>query len=79
MKRLLVAVICVFIAGAAGAQTQGLFMEKSTFTDDVTVRRIRDTEEGVLCYIAIGHTDSVPGVSGMFHGKNPAISCVRAR
>jgi len=62
-----------FVAGIAHGAAAGLFAEQSTNVDGVNVRRIRDTSEGVVCYMA-----SVPRDSGRYGGSpTVALSCLR--
>lgn len=64
-----------FPAGAA--ELGGLYAEKHTAVDGISVRRVRDTEEGVVCYVAVGVVP--PGRPDMVGGQSAAISCLRAR
>jgi hypothetical protein len=78
-------VVCVGVAMAirglaitlAHAQStpppKGLFAEVATSVDGATVRRIRDREEDVVCYVATG----IPKAGYGTEGRNVAISCVR--
>ncbi len=76
----IVLAIALAIPATALAVDPGLFVEKSTATDGVTIRRIRDTEEGVVCYIVVGKTQSDIGPTAhSFRGSSPAISCVKVK
>jgi len=58
---------------AAHAQEHGIFAEAAMAADGVTVRRIRDRETGIICYVARrgGPSDLADIRAGV------AISCLR--
>lgn len=77
MKLLVAAVAAAIVSNVAYAATEGLFAEQNTSADDVTVRRVRDTKEHVVCYIASGH---VRGSSiTAYDGRSVAVSCLPER
>ena len=57
---------------AYAGEERGIFAESSMAADSVTVRRIRDRENGVVCYVANG---AGPPQYGRPNGV--AISCVK--
>ncbi len=64
----------VHAALAEGAPPpKGLFAEVAISVDDATVRRIRDREEDVVCYVATG----IPKAGYGTDGRNVAISCIQ--
>jgi hypothetical protein len=63
--------VVLFHARALRAEPVGLYSEQSTVVDGVTVRRVRDRSNGVICYVG-----STPGFSNVW-GQQPAISCVQ--
>ena len=68
----------ILAAHAQGAPSpKGLFAEVSTQVDGASVRRIRDREEDVVCYVATGQTKAV--YQGLWFPAGPtvSISCVR--
>jgi hypothetical protein len=71
--KLLVVAVVICSAGYAGAQAKGLFAENSTTVDGVKVRRIRDREENVVCYLATERGDG----AYQKYPRPPAISCVQ--
>jgi hypothetical protein len=56
---------------------KGLFAEVATQVDGATVRRIRDREADVVCYVATGQTKAVYQGEWFPVGPTVAISCVR--
>lgn len=81
VKRRALLVLAAVTCGAAvaGATAGGLYAESATSVDGVTVRRVRDTEEGVVCYVASGSIVSDQTTSYSFRGRLPSISCVRTK
>lgn len=79
-RALFLFLLCLFAAlviagGVASADPSGgLFAEASTKVDGVTVRRVRDRDERIVCYVA-----STPPVFGRSFaaGHTAAISCLR--
>lgn len=73
MRRRLVMLVAglLVLVGVAEASSPGLYFEASATADGVYVRRMRDTSNGVTCYIARGRNayDSVADAVG--------ISCVK--
>lgn len=61
---------CVLLCSVALATDGGLFAEQVTSADGASVRRIRDTTNGVVCYLASNRE----GYS--VNGGRVAISCV---
>ncbi len=59
--------------------SRGLYFEEATSADGVTVRRLRDRSEDVLCYVVVGPQTAGDPYHGRVHGKNVAISCWPAK
>lgn len=74
-------VLLTRVMDARADPNSGLYFEETTSADGVTVRRLRDRSEDVVCYIAIGpqvgRTISYYGF--VLQGKNVAISCWPAK
>ncbi len=69
---LYVSVILLFGGDAIGANP-GLFAEDSASFGGVTVRRMRDTSEHVICYVASG----AQVVKYREDGRHVSISCLK--
>ena len=73
--RIIFTVAALLVAGVAAADSDGMYFEQSATSSGVTVTRMRDTHEGVICYVAHG------GVQGngyvRISGEIPSISCLR--
>lgn len=59
---------------AHAGEERGIFAESSMAADSVTVRRIRDRENGVICYVASGSRHPDYG-----NPNGVAISCVKEK
>lgn len=60
------------VATLAHAEPEGLSAEAGTRVDDMTIRRVRDTSNGVVCYVASSYAYSVAP-----RGRTVAIDCVQ--
>jgi hypothetical protein len=67
---LVVATAGLVVPTADAEPKAGLFAEASTAVDGAMVRRVRDTGEGVVCYVVTSNLD------GYAHAQIPAVSCV---
>lgn len=75
MKTLLIVVMIATAASVAHADGVGLYAEQDVRLDDVHVRRIRDTSNGIVCYVAKGFMQGT-GYSSS-RGDTVAISCLK--
>lgn len=62
-QRYLILLPLVALACPASAAEPGLFAEHSTAVDGVTLRRVRDTENGATCYVASARSRVYGGTS----------------
>lgn len=72
-KSLLLTLVLLVLSLPVSAAAPGLYAEHSTSVDGVTVRRVRDTTEGIVCYVAVGHS----WVGGYNTSPGVGISCLR--
>jgi len=82
MRKIMISCIIVIVIAtigiisiANGEIASGLYVEKSTSTNHVFVKRIRDTEEGVLCYLAT----TTHFTEDYRYATSPSISCVKMK
>lgn len=52
--RIIFIVAALLVAGVAVADSDGMYFEQSATASGITVTRVRDTREGVICYVAHG-------------------------
>ena len=73
MRNILITVAVLTLLGSVNAQPNpGLYSETSTRVDDATVRRIRDTSNGVVCYLVTNYAYAQAP-----HGRTVAIDCLK--
>ena len=70
-----VGILLTRVMDARADPSRGLYFEEAAGTEGVTVRRLRDRGEDMVCYVVTGRQ-----VSGDYHlytdnGRNVAISC----
>lgn len=70
---MLVGAVLACVAVARADPFGGLWWEAHTAADGVNVRRMRDAESGVVCYVASGHQGSRDLYAV---GRHVAISCI---
>lgn len=76
------ALVCFAIAArfeklAHAQPVTGIYAETSTAVDGVTVRRVRDRGEGVVCYVA--SREEINRATGMYASVSASIVCMRER
>lgn len=64
-----------FAHDAAAANPDGIFAEDTIHLGDVSVKRVRDTHDHVVCYVARGYLEGTGYNSSS--GSTVAISCLR--